>query len=102
RGRADCQGVVAGLVAAVATVHDAAGAVHFGDNVFAEIGESIMRGRGGGGVRAFVVATVRQGHVTDAEARKLAQRGEVGVDHVTALDAHQRGNLALLVRGADF
>src|SRR5205823_9109650 len=101
-GFADFERIVESLVADVGNVHNDAEAVHFAHDVFAKIREAVVNALVGGGIRPLVVAAVRQGHVAHAEAGKFAQRVEVGVDHVPAFDAHQSGDLALFVSGADF
>ncbi len=42
-----------------------------------------------------------KGHVADAEAVVIAQQAEAILDRVAALDAHQRGELVITVRGED-
>ncbi len=45
---------------------------------------------------------MRQRHVAHTERGVGAQHSKVAGDHVSAFDAHKRGNLATLVRFADF
>ena len=67
------------------------------DDVFAEIGEAVVFGRGGGGIGPLVVDHVREGHVTDAESGEGAQDGEIVAHHVATFDAHESGNFALFL-----
>ncbi len=48
-----------------------------------------------------LVFDVRERHVADAERVVVAQQAQAVLDGVPALDAHQRGDLALLVNALD-
>ncbi len=54
--------------------------------------------RGIGPVR---VDHVSEGHVADAEAREIAKDAEIVVNHVAALNAHERGNFPVGMDAAD-
>ncbi len=95
-------GVVERFVGDVRDVDHHAEAVHFQDDLFAEISEAVVRRRVGGGIGPLGVAHVREGHVANAESSVGAKHGEVVVDHVATFDAHKRGDFALLLGGADF
>src|SRR6266702_1998395 len=102
RGFARFERVVKGLVADVGDVHYHAEAVHFADDLLAEIGETVVYGLVCRRVGPFVIAAVRERHVADTESGIGAQNSEVAIDHVAAFDAHERGDLALFVCFADF
>src|SRR5580658_2288172 len=75
-------------------------AVHFADDVFAEIGESVVDGFVGGRIRPLVVVKVGKSHVADAEIGENAHHADIVADHVAALNAHKRGDFALRVSAA--
>ncbi len=102
RSLAHRQGVVESLVADVGNIHHHAKAVHFANDIFAKIGQPLVHRRIGRGVRPFIVAAVRQRHIAHAEPRIRAQHAQIIGDHVPALDAHQRRDLALLASFANF
>jgi hypothetical protein len=94
--------VVEGLVGDVRDVHHDAESIHFEDDLLAEIGETVVRGYVGGRVGPLGIFHVGEGHVADAKSGVGAEDGEVVIDHVAALYAHERGDLVLLLGGADF
>src|ERR1700738_924344 len=96
RGFADFESVVEGFVADVGNVHHHAEAVHFADDLFAEIAEPVVNRFVGGGVGPLHIAAVRQRHVTHAQCDIVPENAEIARNHVAALDAEQSSDLAFL------
>ncbi len=69
--------------------------VHFADDVLAKRGQAVVRRLVGRGIGPVVVLEVRQRHIANAERGEVPQLAHVVVDHVPALDAHQRRDLLL-------
>jgi len=86
----------------VRNVHDDSEAVHFADYVFSEIRQAIVHCFVRRRIGPFVVAAVRERHVSNSQRGVAAQHREARIDHVPALDSHQRGNLASLAGFAHF
>ena len=102
RGFGGGKNVVEGFVADVRDVHDDAKAVHFADDVLAEIGEAVVLGLVGGGIGPIGVAHVRERHVTNTESGEGAEDSEIVGDHVAAFDTDEGGDFVLGVGCADF
>ena len=101
RNFADFERVVKSFVGDVRDVDEDALAIHFADDVFAEVGEAIVRGLVGGGVGPLVIFEMREGHVANAESGVDADHADVVADHVAAFDAHEDGDFFLGVGAAN-
>ena len=101
RDFADFQRVVKSFVGDMGDVDKDALAIHFADDVFAEVGEAIVGGLVGGGVGPLVIFEMSEGHVTDAESGVDADHADVVADHVAAFDAHEDGDFFLGVGAAN-
>ena len=99
--RRHLEGVVERLVRDVRDVHHDAQAIELAHDVLAKWREAVVGRRVAGRVRPCRVAAVGQGHVPDAERGVRAQHTQVGIDHVSAFHAHERGDLALRYRALD-
>src|SRR6185503_2233655 len=64
-------------------------------DVVAEGRQALVRWLIRGRVGPIVVQEMRESQITHPESRKAAQQSQVVIDHVPALHAHQRGDLAL-------
>ncbi len=91
-----------GFVGDVRDIDHDAEAIHFEDDLLAEVGEAVMRGGVGGRVSPVGIFHVGEGHVANTESGVGAEDGEVVIDHVAAFDTHERSDLALFFGGADF
>ena len=78
------------------------GAIHFADDLLAEIGEAVVRGLVGGRIRPIVVEEMSERHITNAERGEGAKGAEIIVNHMTALDTHQNGDFAVGMGAAHF
>src|SRR5262249_42455676 len=88
------EGVPERLVGDVGDVDHHAEAVHFANDVFAEIGEAVVFGGMAGGIGPGGGGGVGEGDVADAEGVVGAEHGEVGIDGVAAFEAHEHGDAA--------
>ena len=68
RGFADGENIVKSFVGNVGDIDDDAEAIHFADDILAEIGEAVVCGLVGGGIGPIVIFHVREGHVANAES----------------------------------
>ncbi len=94
-----------GLVGGVGDIDHHAEAVHLADDIFAEGSEAVVVCDLGIvevalGVGPVVGVEVGEGHVADAEGVVVAEEAEGVLDGVAAFDAHEGGDLVLVV-GAD-
>jgi len=95
------ENVVKSFVADVRDVHDDAEAIHFADDILAEIGEAVVLGLVRGGIGPIGVAGVGEGHVANTEGGEGTKDGEIIAHHVAAFNADEGGDFVLGVGGAD-
>ena len=69
-------------------------AVHLAHHLLAELGEAVVLGLVGGGVRPVVVAEMGQRHGANAQAIIHAQHAQVVVNLVSAFQSEDCGDLA--------
>ncbi len=101
RNFADFQRVVKSFVGDVRDVDEDALAIHFADDVFAEVGEAVVRGLVGGRVGPLVIFEMRESHVAHAERGVDTDEANVVANHVAAFDAHEDGDFFLGVGAAN-
>ena len=93
----DADGVAHGRVRHVGQIDHHPEPVHLPHDFLAERREPASRGVRGGGTGPRRVAAMGQRHVADAQLVEHAEIGQGVLDRVAALDADQRGDLALAV-----
>ena len=106
RGFAGSHHVIESLIGNVGYVDHHSQAVHFKDNLFAKISETVMVldswiGDVARGVGPFIGVGPTQSHVAHAQAVVVTQQVHVIFDGVSAFDSHERGQFFLLVRMFD-
>ncbi len=98
------QRLVEGAIGDVRNVDHHAQPVHLAHHLAPEIGDAVMMldlfvVEITAGVAQFVGVRPSERHVAHAEAVIIAQNAHVALDRVPALDAQQRGQLVLAMRG---